>query len=119
MGPMRVVEPTGYENFVLKREDRNGTPELMIAYASLLVSYQSPTSISRRVADDINQQLEYEDKSVRSVDVEATGAPVFATAAGDVVRASAGVAKRRRDAAADAGIADDTVPKLVELRRRR
>ncbi|GMF41535.1 unnamed protein product [Phytophthora fragariaefolia] len=115
MGPMRVVEPAGYENFVLKREDKNGAPELMIAHASFLVSYQSSTSILRRIAGDINQQLEHEDKSVRA-SMSRRQERLYSQKR--LVRALAGVANRRRDAAADAGLVDDTLPKLVELRWR-
>eukprot|EP00644_Phytophthora_capsici_P019413 jgi/Phyca11/133014/e_gw1.294.2.1 len=32
MGPMRILEPVGYDNFRLKREDQMGVPEEMIAH---------------------------------------------------------------------------------------
>ncbi|GMF47636.1 unnamed protein product [Phytophthora fragariaefolia] len=93
MGSMRIVEPAGFENFVLKKEDKNGALGLMIVHASFLVSYQSPTSILRKIADEINRQLEHEDKSTWSVEVETAGASVFAAAC-DVLRTPVDVTKR-------------------------
>eukprot|EP00644_Phytophthora_capsici_P014405 jgi/Phyca11/99042/e_gw1.3.992.1 len=44
MGPLRILEPAGYENFLLKREDGLGKVETIIAHVSFLVSYYKPTS---------------------------------------------------------------------------
>ncbi|KAE9190778.1 hypothetical protein PF002_g24674 [Phytophthora fragariae] len=68
MGPMRIIEPVGYENFVLKREDKNGRAELIVAHVSFLVNYQSPVSLLPRIADDLAAQLEHEDSSTSTTD---------------------------------------------------
>lgn len=34
MGPMRIVEDAGYNNFLLAREDTTGPPEMIIAHVS-------------------------------------------------------------------------------------
>jgi hypothetical protein len=34
---MRIVEAAGYENFVLEREDKTGTPEVLIAHVSTTI----------------------------------------------------------------------------------
>ncbi|POM62284.1 hypothetical protein PHPALM_28578 [Phytophthora palmivora] len=39
MGPMKIVEPAGYENYILQREDKTGCLETVIAHVSFLVSY--------------------------------------------------------------------------------
>ncbi|KAE9269747.1 hypothetical protein PR003_g31052 [Phytophthora rubi] len=68
MGPMRIIEPVGYENFVLKREDKNGRAELIVAHVSFLVNYQPPVSLLPRIADDLAAQLEHEDSSTSTTD---------------------------------------------------
>ncbi|KAE9018686.1 hypothetical protein PR001_g14071 [Phytophthora rubi] len=65
---MRIIEPAGYENFVLKREDKNGRAELIVAHVSFLVNYQSPVSLLPRIADDLAAQLEHEDSSTSTTD---------------------------------------------------
>ncbi|KAI9996403.1 hypothetical protein PInf_014090 [Phytophthora infestans] len=82
-GPMRIVEPTGYENFVLRREDKTGTPETMIAHSSFLVSYYYPTAGLEKAAQDIDDEVLYEEQVYDEVEDggagdndEETGAPV-------------------------------------------
>ncbi|KAE8901998.1 hypothetical protein PF005_g9683 [Phytophthora fragariae] len=62
MGPARIVEAAGYDNFLLQREDKGGAPELIIAHVSFLVSYHSPEPLLERAAEDIDAQLEYEEQ---------------------------------------------------------
>ncbi|OWZ07035.1 hypothetical protein PHMEG_00020627 [Phytophthora megakarya] len=66
MGPMKVVEPTGYENHVLTRLDRTGKEETVIAHESFMVSYHYPVTLLEQVAHDIDEQLAHEDQSERS-----------------------------------------------------
>ncbi|GMF55475.1 unnamed protein product [Phytophthora fragariaefolia] len=45
MGPLRIVEPAGYDNFVLTREDKTGKKETLIAHVSFLISYHYPDAL--------------------------------------------------------------------------
>ncbi|KAE9022939.1 hypothetical protein PR001_g13031 [Phytophthora rubi] len=60
MGPARIIEAAGYDNFLLQREDRSGTREVVIAHVSFLTSYHYPEPLLERAAEDIDAQLEYE-----------------------------------------------------------
>ncbi|KAE9258933.1 hypothetical protein PR003_g35008, partial [Phytophthora rubi] len=78
MGPLRVIEPAGYENYVLRREDKTGKPESIIAHVSFMVSFHAPTSLLEQTADDIEAELagDSTDEGARRHDVEATSAAV-------------------------------------------
>ncbi|KAE8900447.1 hypothetical protein PF005_g25388 [Phytophthora fragariae] len=119
MGPMRVVESAGYENFLLQREDKSGAPETLIAHMSFLVSYHLPTLLLQQAATDIKAQLDYEDQGGESTDEPTDRAPVRAATAGRTSRKDGRRQKRRRGTMADTGgdSAEDT--RLVEGRRRR
>ncbi|KAE8897284.1 hypothetical protein PF003_g18984 [Phytophthora fragariae] len=119
MGPMRVVESAGYENFLLQREDKSGAPETVIAHVSFLVSYHLPTLLLQQAATDIEAQLDYEDQSGEQTDESTNRAPVRAATAGRASRKDGRHQKRRRGTMADTGgvSAEDT--RLVEGRRRR
>ncbi|KAG3193294.1 hypothetical protein C6341_g223 [Phytophthora cactorum] len=93
---MKVIDPSGYENYVLKREDKDGRPELIIAHASFMVSHHSPTSLLQRAANGISEQLEHEDLRARAVGDQTTGAPVLATTTGDRGGTTKGTRKRQR-----------------------
>jgi len=119
MGPLKVVEPVGYENFVLRREDQNGVAELIVAHASFLVGYQSPVSLLPQIAADIEAQLEYEDLGVRGAPVEATRAAVRTASSAGRPRPEAAAGRRVRDAATPLSGSGESCVKLVELRRRK
>lgn len=61
MGPLRIVESAGYENFLLKREDGSGEGEAIIAHVSFLVSYYEPTAPLSQIGEDIDEQIRDED----------------------------------------------------------
>ncbi|KAE9016787.1 hypothetical protein PR002_g13573 [Phytophthora rubi] len=48
LGPVRVLEPAGYDNYLVEREYVAGDHEQFIAHASFLVSYHSPLHYWRR-----------------------------------------------------------------------
>ncbi|KAE9050220.1 hypothetical protein PR001_g2601 [Phytophthora rubi] len=125
MGPARIIEAAGYDNFLLQREDKSGTPEVVIAHVSFLTSYYCPEPLLERAAEDIDAQLEYEAQDGED-DGEAATA-VIRTAA---VRASAATTRRaatsparrgrrKRKTMADSGGNGDKGGRLVEVRRRR
>ncbi|GMF23303.1 unnamed protein product [Phytophthora fragariaefolia] len=60
IGPLRVVEPAGYDNQLLEREDVEGVHERIIAHCSFLVTYRFPLSLLPKVARDLEEQLDYE-----------------------------------------------------------
>ncbi|KAE8899085.1 hypothetical protein PF005_g22095 [Phytophthora fragariae] len=118
LGPLRVVEPAGYDNLLLEREDTDGEQERYVAHESFLVTYYYPTAMLKRAAADIAAQLEYEDAGEREV-VAATRAAVRAAAAASPTTAAAGSAKRPRRAVEGAATPGGASELLVELRRRR
>ncbi|GMF41645.1 unnamed protein product [Phytophthora fragariaefolia] len=59
------IEPAGYDNFLLEREDTNGEPERFIEHESFIVTYHYPTTVLERIATDRVSQLENEDASKR------------------------------------------------------
>ncbi|KAL3667705.1 hypothetical protein V7S43_007258 [Phytophthora oleae] len=61
VGPLKIVEPARYENFLLRREDQNGEQEDVIAHVSFLVSYYEPGGLLSRFAEDIDEQVRDED----------------------------------------------------------
>ncbi|KAE9143392.1 hypothetical protein PF006_g11578 [Phytophthora fragariae] len=93
MGLMVVVEPAGYDNFVVRRCDVVGEGEEYIAHVSFLVSYHYPTSLLQQEAADIAQQLEDEAFEAVAADV---ARPAQATGPAAVpVGAATGVARAR------------------------
>jgi len=96
MGPMRVVEDAGYENYLLEREDKQGARETVIAHASFLASYHYPVPLLARAAADIDDELSYEGDDEVPVHDQAHTAPVRAATAGDSRRAATGATGRRR-----------------------
>jgi hypothetical protein len=119
-GPMRIVEAAGYENFVLKREDKTGTPEVLIAHVSFLVSYHQPESLLPQVAADLRAELDEEDEDESAgSDGPETRAPVRAATAARRTAATGPTAKRRRGAASGSQATLTASGGLVENRRRR
>ncbi|POM73500.1 Hypothetical protein PHPALM_9651, partial [Phytophthora palmivora] len=119
MGPMKIVEPAGYENYVLQREDKSGSPETVIAHVSFLVSYYYPEPLLKQVAADIDEQLRDEDQVWHERNVEATAASVRTTTTSESRRTATTMVKRAHGTIARKNYQHDTSGKLVELRRRR
>ncbi|KAE9281856.1 hypothetical protein PF008_g27780 [Phytophthora fragariae] len=119
LGPLRVVEPAGYDNFLVEREDVSGDPERFIAHVSFLVTYHTPVASLQRVAADIEEQLLHEDAAERRANGEAAAAVVRAAAAPGMAAASASGTKRRERTVASPAVQWGPGELLVELRRRR
>ncbi|KAG6594055.1 Serine protease family S33 [Phytophthora cinnamomi] len=96
--PMRVVEPVGYDNYLVEREDVTSEPERHIARVSYLVSYHYPVASLQRAAADIEIQLNYENAVGRRAD-GATPAVTAPAAAAPVQTAVAASGKKRRERA--------------------
>ncbi|EEY67164.1 uncharacterized protein PITG_04102 [Phytophthora infestans T30-4] len=92
IGPLRIIEPAGYDNYVVRREDQNEEPEEFIAH------------------------LEYEEQHA-----DDTPAGTFARATTAPVRAASAPAgsKRSRTTVAGTDVWGESGGKLVEIRRRR
>ncbi|KAE8968985.1 hypothetical protein PR003_g12050 [Phytophthora rubi] len=118
MGPLRILEPAGYDNFVLTREDKNGKTETLIAHVSFLISYHYPEALLTQVARDIDEQLSDEDQ--RPTRHEQTPAAAVRTAAATTSRTTRdGSAKRARTAMGDSAERGASRGLVVERRRRR
>jgi hypothetical protein len=118
MGPMRVVEDAGYENYLLEREDKQGARETVIAHASFLASYHYPVPLLARAAADIDEELSYESDDEVPFHGQAHAAPVRAATAGDHRSAATGAPGRCRSPPRGAVGIDDASGNLVEVRRR-
>lgn len=119
MGPLRVVEPAGYDNFLLQREDQMGKPETIIAHASFLVSYHYPRSLLQRTAEDIDERLRDEDEVPAAHD-EATNRAIVRTATATADRATTRRPQKRNSSTmASTDARRETRNRVVELRRRR
>ncbi|OWZ10377.1 Gag-pol fusion protein, partial [Phytophthora megakarya] len=117
-GPLRIIEPAGYDNFVLRREDKKGKVETVIAHVSFLVSYHYPEPLLTQVARDIDEELRYEDQWQTGDESPTTAAVLTATP--PIARATQqGASKRSRTTVDDAVGPDDERGLLVERRRRR
>ncbi|KAE8888166.1 hypothetical protein PF005_g23800 [Phytophthora fragariae] len=119
LGPVRVLESAGYDNYLVEREDVAGDPEQFIAHASFLVSYHSPPALLATAAADIEAQLEHEGTLELASDVAQDGEAVGATTARVQAAAAAGTAKRRGRTVASATPGRRAGANVVELRRRR
>ncbi|OWZ03410.1 hypothetical protein PHMEG_00024864 [Phytophthora megakarya] len=118
MGPLRIVEPAGFDNFVLKREDKAGKVETIIAHVSFLISYHYPEPLLDQVALDIDEQIAYEERQSEWNESEAA-APVL-TATISLEPATTKRGKKRVRTASDGIVGHDvTRGLLVERRRRR
>ncbi|KAE9345486.1 hypothetical protein PR003_g7920 [Phytophthora rubi] len=119
LGPVRVLESAGYDNYLVEREDVAGDPEQFIAHASFLVSYHSPPTLLATATADIEAQLEHEGTLNLAGDVAQDGEAVGATTARVQAPAAAGTAKRRGRTVASAVPGRRAGANVVELRRRR
>lgn len=116
MGPLRIAEPVGYDNFRLIREDQTGETEEMIAHVSFLTSYYEPGSPLSEIAADVDEQLLYENTECHD---ETAAAPVRAAAAIDRRSTITGGGKRGRAAVDNTTDRYYTSGQLVERKRRR
>eukprot|EP00644_Phytophthora_capsici_P008853 jgi/Phyca11/102147/e_gw1.6.872.1 len=119
VGPMRVVEPVGYDNWLVKREDVDGESEKHIAHVSFLISYHKPIDLLKRAALDLERQLEYEDTGKGMSEGEAAAKVVRAAEVPTTTPASSRVRKRDRQTARGAAAWRDSSDILVEARRRK
>lgn len=140
LGPLAIVQPAGYDNFLVRREDSDGSPEDFIAHSSFLVSYHYPRGLLERAADDIVLELEDEEFGpVASDDAEsaqasatapiltesnsgATGQSIQRTrsACGAISRNKlAPRQKRRQRLRKKAAVREEYRVRVVEIRRRR
>ncbi|KAG6584669.1 Enzymatic Polyprotein [Phytophthora cinnamomi] len=118
MGPPRIVEPAGYDNFVLTREDKTRKAETLIAHVSFHISYHYPEALLAQVARDIDEQLDYEDQRPTRDEPETASAVRSAKAPARRTTSDGGT-KRMRAAVDDAVVHDATRGLVVERRRRR
>lgn len=116
IGPLRIIEPAGYDNYVVRREDQNEEPEEFIAHVSFLTTYHSKVELLQRAAADLQAQLEYEEQHA-----DDTPAGTFARATTAPVQAASAPAgsKRSRTTVAGTDVWGESGGKLVEIRRRR
>ncbi|OWZ03214.1 Retrovirus Polyprotein [Phytophthora megakarya] len=118
MGPLRIVEAAGFDNYLLEREDTE-IPEKVIAHASFLVSYHHPTEFLREAAADIEAELEQENALGNVEPASATEAATGSATAAIRATATARGEKRGRSAVEDEGTDREPGERVVELRRRR
>ncbi|OWY99516.1 hypothetical protein PHMEG_00029469 [Phytophthora megakarya] len=118
IGPMKIVDEIGYENYLIEREDEENHEQL-IAHVSFLFTYHYPATLLQRAADDIAAQLEHEAQS----DEQAGVAPAR-TIAGAALTPGATTPARRSTKIRRAAVASEDAKRqqdtrMVELRRRR
>eukprot|EP00644_Phytophthora_capsici_P018945 jgi/Phyca11/133019/e_gw1.296.3.1 len=115
MGPMRIIEPAGYDNFLLEREDGEDA-ERLIAHVSFLVSYHRPADFLAVTAADIEAALNYENEqndnehaAATSTITRATTAPVYeVTATASTKRTRRAVTNERTEDRASGGTSQKT-----------
>ncbi|EGZ19560.1 hypothetical protein PHYSODRAFT_327780 [Phytophthora sojae] len=119
IGPMKIIEPAGYDNYLIEREDKSGECEQFVAHVSFLVTYRYPAELLRDVAADLEAQLEHEGAFQREGDAATAGETVGATSA--PARAATAGHGKKRDGRAVASASESRLQDelLVELRRRR
>ncbi|GMF20951.1 unnamed protein product [Phytophthora fragariaefolia] len=116
----RRMEPAGYQNYLLEREDQSGEKETIIAHASFLVSFHCPAPALERADIDIEAELADEDLGQESQHEQAPAASERATkAAGHQRERSRQNEKRPRTAVGVTKARHDTSKHMVEVRRRR
>lgn len=119
MGPLKVVEPAGYDNFLLQREDKTGEPELMIAHVSFMLSYHFPAPLLEQAANDIIEQLDDEEQGGSTALGETTRAAIRATTARSATTPTRSVGAGDSGAVRGQEQQNETDVPVVELRRRR
>ncbi|KAE8954810.1 hypothetical protein PR002_g31985 [Phytophthora rubi] len=114
---MRIVSAAGYENYLVRREDKNGELREFIAHVSFLTTYHESTDELQKAAADIEAQLNYEGEVEREDDDAETGAVAgTATATARPVTGAAGKRRRRPAATSEEAWRDDG-EQLVEIIR--
>eukprot|EP00644_Phytophthora_capsici_P018904 jgi/Phyca11/133187/e_gw1.353.3.1 len=119
IGPLRVLEPAGYDNFLLRREDQYGVGELIIAHVSFLVAYHYPAEHLAKVAEDLVDELEDEGATERTADAETSLETVEATTAHVNTATARRTGKRTERAVSNPNESEQQCSIMVELRRRR
>ncbi|OWZ20917.1 hypothetical protein PHMEG_0004592 [Phytophthora megakarya] len=110
MGPLRIVEPAGFDNFTKQ--------ETIIAHVSFRISYHYPEPLLDQVALDIDELIAYEERQSEGNESEAA-APVL-TATISLEPATTKRGKKRIRTAIDDNVGHDvTRGLLVEPRRHR
>ncbi|OWZ16710.1 LOW QUALITY PROTEIN: hypothetical protein PHMEG_0009461 [Phytophthora megakarya] len=121
IGPLRIKDEAGYENFLLKREDvdeHSGRNEQFIAHVSFLAHYNQPSNLLDRATKDIVQELEDEDPRRTTSDEPTKRTVVRSTTTPVLAAVGAAGMKRRRTAKTSANAEWKPDEQLVELRRR-
>jgi hypothetical protein len=119
MGPLQIIEAVGYENYLLRRQDKTGKPEDIVAHASFLVSFKASTTWLEQAANDLRIELDDEESEGVGNEVPAAGAAVRSAAAPSLLAAcSSGKRQRTGPTSRTQQWADEREP-LVEQRRRK
>jgi hypothetical protein len=118
LGPVEVVEPAGYDNYLVRRADQDGKVEEHIVHSSFMVSYHCPKSLLERETEDIQLQLQDEEWSALAYDAASSAATAGAATARISV-AAAGASGAGQGAAGPAIAREEWRGKVVEVRRRR
>ncbi|KAE8902825.1 hypothetical protein PF003_g13574 [Phytophthora fragariae] len=111
---MRVIEPAGYDNFLVEREDTDGDAERHIVHVSFLVTYYYPKALLKQAAADIAEQVDHERADEETASACTSQRRLRLT---QPLRSEA--EKRGRRAARSTGPEQQSSELLVELRRRR
>lgn len=119
LGPVRVVESAGYDNYLVEREDVASEPEQFIAHSLFLVSYYYTPTLLKTVAADIEAQLEHEGTFELGSDEPMNGEVVEAKRARVQAATAAGTSRRRGRTAESSTAEQQQRVLVVELRRRR
>eukprot|EP00644_Phytophthora_capsici_P005531 jgi/Phyca11/97812/e_gw1.2.879.1 len=117
--PTKILEPAGYDNFLIRREDLDGCGELKIAHVSFLVKYQHPGQLLQRIGDDLIEELEDEGTHERVQSAATIGEAVETTTAPVSAVTTGRVPKRADRATPSENRPQEQRGMLVELRRRR
>uniref|UniRef100_H3H673 Reverse transcriptase n=1 Tax=Phytophthora ramorum TaxID=164328 RepID=H3H673_PHYRM len=119
MGPLRIIEPAGYDNFVVRREDKTGDQEEFIAHSSFLTTYHQSAEWLVQAARDLAAQLDDESLAAEGNDGEAGRASIRAEAAPVNTAAARQSTKRGRKTVEPASWLNSSDTRVVEGRRRR
>jgi hypothetical protein len=119
MGPLQIVESVGYENYLLRRRDKTGKPEDIVAHASFLTTYKASSAWLQQAAADLTTELADEGADSLGLTVPSAGASVLAAAVPSRPAMGANSKRRRGEAATRTTQWADASERLVETRRRR
>ncbi|OWY93341.1 hypothetical protein PHMEG_00037312 [Phytophthora megakarya] len=122
IGPLKIVDAAGYENFLVERVDVSedcGESERYMAHVSFVIHYNQPYDLLRRSAYDLNLQLAFENTAGTTSDGEATAATIRPTTAPVHVAAGTGSKRRKKRATTGSSTGWKQNEQLVELRRQK